>query len=67
MHFLEEFRGSRRKFSLCMRSIEMEYDQGSYSHEEEFKGIHVSMGNVETKSNGRRERHEPVTMRILQR
>jgi hypothetical protein len=26
----------------------MEYAQGSYNHEEEFKGLHVSMGNVET-------------------
>jgi hypothetical protein len=34
----------------------MEDSQGSYSHEEEFIGLHVSMGNVETKSNGRRDR-----------
>jgi hypothetical protein len=32
----------------------MEYDQGSYSHEEEFIGLHVSMGNVESECNGRR-------------
>jgi hypothetical protein len=32
----------------------MEYFQGSYNHEEEFKGLHVSMGNVKTKCNGRR-------------
>jgi hypothetical protein len=25
------------------------------------------MGNVETNSNGRRGRHEPITMRILKR
>jgi hypothetical protein len=45
----------------------MEDAQGSYSHEEEFRGLHVSMGNVETESNGRRDRQEPVTMRSLQR
>jgi hypothetical protein len=38
-----------------MRTIEMEYAKGSYSNEYEFKGLHVSMGNVETKSNGRRD------------
>jgi hypothetical protein len=48
-----------------MRNASMEYSQGSYSHEEEIRGIHVSMGNVETESNGRIGSHEPVTMRIL--
>jgi hypothetical protein len=45
----------------------MEDAQGSYSHEEEFIGLHVIMRNDETKSNGRRDMHEPVTMRSLQR
>jgi hypothetical protein len=45
----------------------MEDDQGSYNHEEEFIVLHVSMGNVETKSNGRRSRHEPINMRSLWR
>jgi hypothetical protein len=53
-----------------MRTTVMEDAQGSYNHEEEFRGLHVSMGNAETKSNGRRE-EEPVewdvTMRSLQR
>jgi hypothetical protein len=38
----------------------MEYAQGSYIHEEKFRGLHVSMGNVEIESNGRRNRHEPI-------
>jgi hypothetical protein len=50
-----------------MRTIAMEYSQGPYSHREEFRGIHVNMGNVETKSNGRRGGKEPLTMRILLR
>jgi hypothetical protein len=36
-----------------MRTTTMEDAQGSYNHEEEFRGLHVSMGNAETKSNGR--------------
>jgi len=47
----------------------MEDAQGSYSHEDEIKGLHVSMGNAETESNGRRNRVEPMelveTMRSL--
>jgi hypothetical protein len=50
-----------------MRTTAMEDAQGSYSHEEEFRGLHVSMGNVGTKSNGRRDKHEPITMKSLQR
>jgi hypothetical protein len=42
----------------------MEYE-GSYNHEEEVIGLHVNMGNVETKSNGRRDEKEHVTMRSL--
>ena len=45
----------------------MEDSQGYYNHEEEVKGLHFNMGNVETKSNGRRGMKEPVTMRSLQR
>ena len=45
----------------------MEDAQGYYIHEEEFIGLHINMGNVETKSNGRRDRKEPVTMRSLHR
>jgi hypothetical protein len=48
-----------------MRTTTMEDSQGSYNHKEEFKGQHVSMGNVETESNGRRGMDESVTMRIL--
>jgi hypothetical protein len=42
-----------------MRTRDMEDAQGSYNHEEEVKGLHVSMGNVETESNGHRRRVEP--------
>jgi hypothetical protein len=35
-----------------MRTIDMEDYQGSFSHEEEVRGIHVNMGNVEIESNG---------------
>jgi hypothetical protein len=66
-HFLAKFRGKGRNFGSYMRTTTMEDSQGSYNHEEEFIGLHVSMGNVETKSNGRREREEFVTMRSLQR
>jgi hypothetical protein len=45
----------------------MECSQGSYSNEEEIIGLHVNMGNVDTKSNGIRCRWEHVTMRILHR
>ena len=45
----------------------MEDDQGFYSHEEEIEGRHASMGNVETNTNGRRDRYAPVTMRSLKK
>jgi hypothetical protein len=50
-----------------MRTKVMEDAQGSYNHGEEFIGLHINMGNVETESNGRRDRKEPVTMRSLHR
>jgi hypothetical protein len=52
------------KFGSYMRNGVMDDAQGYYSHEEEVIGLHVIMGNAETKSNGRRDRHEHVTMRI---
>jgi hypothetical protein len=66
-HFLVEFRGTRRKFGSYIRTSVMEDAKYSYSNEEEFIGMHVNMGNVDTESNGRRDRQEPVTMRSLQR
>jgi len=45
----------------------MEYAQGSYIHEEEFRGMYVSMRNVGIESNGRRDMKELVTMRSLHR
>jgi hypothetical protein len=50
-----------------MRTRDMDDEKGSYSYDKEIKGLHVRMGNVETDSNGRIGRKEPVTMRILQR
>jgi hypothetical protein len=52
--FIAEIRGSERKFGSCMTTTAMEDSKGSYIHEEEFIGMHVNMGNAETKSNGRR-------------
>ena len=45
----------------------MEDAQGFYSREEEIRGLHTNMGNVETESNGRRDRHGTVTMRSMQK
>jgi hypothetical protein len=39
-----------------MRTRDMEDAQGFYSHEEEIGDLHTNMGNVETESNGRRDR-----------
>jgi hypothetical protein len=54
-----------------MRTRDMEDAQGSYNHEDEIKGLHISMGNVETESNGHRSKVEPMelveTMRSLQK
>jgi hypothetical protein len=50
-----------------MRTRDMDDSQRSYNHEEEITGLHVSMGNVEMDSNGRRHRQEHVTMRSLER
>jgi hypothetical protein len=48
-----------------MRNIAMEDAQGSDNHGEESRGLRVNMGNVETGSNGRRERKDHVTMMSL--
>jgi hypothetical protein len=48
-----------------MRTTVMEDAQGFYSHEDEFRGLHVNMGNAETKSNGRRYKMESISMRSL--
>jgi len=49
----------------------MEDFHGYYKHEEEVRGLHVSMGNTKIDSNGHRSRMEPVdlveTMRSLQK
>jgi hypothetical protein len=40
----------------------MEDAQGTYSHEEEFRGLHVSMGNTHIEYNGRIYRRDLVTI-----
>jgi hypothetical protein len=65
--FLAELEVHKRKFGSYMRNRVMDDDQGSYIHEEEIIIMHFDMGNDETKSNGRRDRQEPITMRSLHR
>jgi hypothetical protein len=65
--FLPELEVQEKKIGSYTRNGVMEDSQGSYSHEEDIRGLHVSMGNVEKNSNGRRGRKEPVTMRNLHR
>jgi hypothetical protein len=67
MKILYKLRGLENQFVFYMRTTTMEYYQGSYSHEEEFIVLHVSMGNDETESNGRRDMKDLVTMRSLHR
>ena len=67
MQFSCRIRGIERNFSSYMRNGVMEDAQGSYNHEEEIIGLHVSMGNDETESNGIRDMQELVTMRSLHR
>jgi hypothetical protein len=62
-----EFRGLERQFGSYMKTTTMEDAQGSYSHEEKFRGLHVNMGNAETNYNGRRGMQEHVTMRSMKR
>ena len=65
--FLAELEVQESNFGSYMRIGVMDDAQGSYSHEKKIKGLHVIMSNVETKSNGRRDRWECVTMRSLHR
>jgi hypothetical protein len=68
MHiFLQNLEVQKDNLVSCMRTTAMEDTQGSFSHEEAFKGFHVSMGNAETNSNGRRGMKKTVTMRSIQR
>jgi hypothetical protein len=62
-HFLSKFRAIGRNFGSYMRITTMDDAQGSYSNEEEFKGLHDRIGNAKAKSNGRRDRKDPVTVR----
>jgi hypothetical protein len=65
--FLAELEVEENKFGSYIRSGVMEDSHGYYIHEEEIICLHVSMGNVETNSNGRRGKKELVTMRSLHR
>jgi len=66
-HLLAEVRATGVKFGSCVRTTIIKVSQAFYNHKEEFRGLYVSMGNVEIKSDGRRAMHDPVTMRSLQR
>jgi len=58
-------------FGSYMKNRYMEDTQGYYDHEDVIRGLHVSMGNEETKSNGNRSRVEIKelvdTMKSLQK
>jgi len=60
--FLVELEVQENNFGSYMRTGVMKDSHGSYNHEEDIRGLHVIMGNVEIESNGRRGRHEPITM-----
>jgi hypothetical protein len=45
-----------------MRTREMDDAQGSYDHEDEIKGLHISPGNAEIESNGHISRVEYVKL-----
>jgi len=70
-HFVMELEVQEGIFGSDMRNRYMEDAQGSYSDEEEIIRLHVSMGNAEIASNGRRSKVDTVvlakTMRSIQR
>jgi hypothetical protein len=63
--FIAKLEVHENEFGSYMRIGVMEYDQGYYIDEEEIIGMHVSMGNAEIESNGRRDRYDPATTRSL--
>jgi hypothetical protein len=65
--FLAKLEVHENNTSSYMRTRVMEDAQGSFVHKKEIRGLHVSMGYVETELNGRRDRQNPVTMRSLHR
>jgi hypothetical protein len=54
-----------------MRTIDMDDAKCFYNYEDDIQGLHVSMGNVETESNGHRNKVEFVelakTMKRMQK
>jgi hypothetical protein len=42
-HFLQSLEVQEGSLVSCMRTTTMEDAQGSYSHEEEFIGLHINM------------------------
>jgi hypothetical protein len=65
--FLPELEVEEGNFCSYMRNGVIEGSQGYYNDEEEGLGVYVIMGNVEKSSNGRRNRKQHVTMKILHR
>ena len=62
MHILCKIRGTSHISGHYMRTRDMDDAQCSYSHEDEIRGLHVSMWNAETESNGHRIKVEPVEL-----
>jgi hypothetical protein len=63
--FIPELEVPENNFGSYTRTRFFEDAHEYYIHEEEIKVFHVGMGNFETKSNGRRDMQEHVTMKIL--
>lgn len=55
-------KGITYQFKLKMQIREMEGEEEAFSHEREAKCLNISVGNVETKSNGHRSIVEPKTL-----
>jgi len=54
--FIAELEVQERKFGSYMRNGVMYDSQGYYRYKEDIIGLHVSMGNFEQESNGRRDK-----------
>jgi hypothetical protein len=67
MHIIVELEIQKEDYSPYTRNRDIDDAKESYSHKEEIIGLHVSMDNIETQSNGIRDKKEHVTRRNLQR
>jgi hypothetical protein len=62
MHIPHRIRGTCHISGHYMRTRAIDDTQDSYNHEDEIRGIHVSMGNEEIESNGHRIKVDPVEL-----